>query len=169
MAGGKSSRMNTEKLILKVQNRAVIEYAIDAMQNSKVSEYYIAISPNAPATAKYLNNRDHILLTHGAGYGEDIAFLLSIFNTPFLTLSADSLFITSNEIDEIIDHFTKNSMAGVVLINNIINYIGLNIVVPGNIDDELYYFKDPLLALNINTRENLETANKIFANRRIEK
>ncbi|MEM0162971.1 MAG: NTP transferase domain-containing protein [Thermoplasmata archaeon] len=163
MAGGKSSRMNTEKLILKVNGKMVIEYAIEAMQNSNVSEYYIAISPNAPLTARHLH--DHVIDTEGKGYCEDIAFLISKFKAPFLTLSGDSVFVRAQDINELLDHYTKNSMAGVVLIDNKINYIGLNIVVPGHIDDEPYYFKDPLLALNINTREDLERADNIMAER----
>ncbi len=168
MAGGKSSRMNTEKLVLKVHGKMVIEYAIEAMQNSKVSNYYIAVSPNAPLTARYLSHENRID-TEGKGYCEDIAFLISKFKTPFLTLSGDSIFVHSDHINELLDHYTRTSMAGVVLIDNQINYTGLNIVVPGNIDDELYYFKDPLLALNINTREDLDLANAIMVKRSIEK
>jgi adenosylcobinamide-phosphate guanylyltransferase len=159
MAGGKSSRMGMEKLVLKVHGKVVIDYAIEAMQNSKVSEYYIATSQNAPLTARYLGHRDNLISTPGKGYCEDIAFLVSKFKVPFLTLGGDSIFVSASNIDELIRHYTKNSMAGVVLIDNNINYIGLNIV------DEPYYFKDPLLALNINTREDLEIANSIIAER----
>ncbi|MGC8496385.1 MAG: NTP transferase domain-containing protein [Thermoplasmata archaeon] len=169
MAGGKSSRMGSEKLVLKVHGKVVIEYAIEAMQNSKVSEYYIAISPNASLTARYLGNRERLLDTQGNGYCEDIALLISRFKVPFLTLSGDSMFVKSTHIDELIDHYTRNSMASVVIVDNKINYVGLNIVVPGNIDDEPYYFKDPLLALNINTREDLERADSIMAERSREK
>ncbi len=82
MCGGKGSRLNTnptvkvEKPLLELKNKSLIEYMIEAVQNSKKNfKIYAAVSKNAVKTKEFLKNRycnDITLIeTTGSGFSND--------------------------------------------------------------------------------------------------
>ena len=102
MAGGKGSRMKrdykTEKPLLKIKGKRLIEYVIEAL--SKSTFFYkivVCVSQNAINTMKFLQdynyNLDHpleIIEGYGNGYSNDLSFILeNFFKYIIFMVSAD--------------------------------------------------------------------------------
>ncbi|MEM0128233.1 MAG: NTP transferase domain-containing protein [Thermoplasmatales archaeon] len=159
MAGGKSSRFGKEKLVQYLGEKRVIDIPIENISRSKVDEYYVAVSRNAPMTMEYCK-RFNTIVTPGAGYPEDVAFLLRLFERPILLLNGDSVFIRPEIIDDFLSKFRGKSMAAVIFDHGY-KFIGLNIAVPNDQRDVLIEYDDSNLGLNINTAEDLREATRI--------
>ena len=78
MCGGKGSRLNTdptvkvEKPLLELKNKPLIEYMIEAVQNSKKNfKIYAAVSKNTEKTKDFLKSRysNDITLIETTGSG----------------------------------------------------------------------------------------------------
>lgn len=156
MAGGKSSRFGDEKLIQEIHGRKIIDISIENISLSHVENYFIAVSRNAPRTMNYCK-KYNIIETPGNGYPEDVLYLLKLFKKPLLLLSGDSIFVNTGIINDFLSRYSGRSMAAVISYNGY-RYIGLNIAVPGDEQDIIIEYKTPILALNINTKEDLKEA-----------
>ncbi len=156
MAGGKSSRFGSEKLIQEIQRRKIIDITVGNISRSNVESYLVAVSENAPLTMNYCK-RYKTVETPGIGYPEDVSFLLEHFAEPLLLLNGDSIFVTDSLINDFLSRFKGRSMTAVIPLNSPA-YIGLNIAVPGDEKDVVVEYRDPLLALSINTKEDLKEA-----------
>ena len=148
MAGGKSSRMRREKCILEFEGRRLVDIAVESVEG--ILDYYVAISSNAPETAEYVKGKYPWIETPGRGYVEDIRFLMGILNAPFLTVACDIPFVRKEHIVEILKFFHGKSVAGMYSGS----FVGINIVAENG--EETHEFKDPLIAVNINTPEDFE-------------
>ncbi len=115
MAGGKGSRMdfNGEKPLIKINNKPMIQYVLDALQNSKkIHEIIIATSKNTPKTDEYLKkNNLRTIMTEGKDYVHDLSSLLLNFKPEdiILTITADLPLITGKIIDFVIDKYEESS------------------------------------------------------------
>ena len=129
MCGGKGSRLNAnsiakvEKPLLELKNRSLIEYMIEAIQNSKKNfKIYAAVSKNTVKTKEFLRNRYFnvvtLVETTGSGFSIDYLNVLRFFkakenkekngtqdfvNNKILFLPADLPLISSKTLDEITD------------------------------------------------------------------
>lgn len=129
MCGGKGNRLNAnsiakiEKPLLELKNKSLIEYMIEAIQNSKKNfKIYAAVSNNTVKTKEFLRSRyfnDVTLVeTTGKGFSIDYLNVLRFFkgkenkekngtqdfvNNKILFLPADLPLISSKTIDEITD------------------------------------------------------------------
>jgi GTP:adenosylcobinamide-phosphate guanylyltransferase len=129
MCGGKGSRLNAnskakiEKPLLELKNKSLIEYMIEAIQNSKKNfKIYAAVSNNTVKTKEFLRSRyfNAVTLVETTGHGFSIDYLnvLRFFkgkenkekngtqdfvNNKILFLPADLPLISSKTIDEITD------------------------------------------------------------------
>ncbi|UCE81091.1 MAG: NTP transferase domain-containing protein [Methanobacteriota archaeon] len=179
MAGGRATRFNTkvEKALLEVGQRTLLERALDSLKVEEVSEVFVAASPFTPCTtAKAKELGIGIIATPGAGYHEDIAQLLTSYDS-FLTLNIDVPFVRKTHVVRFLRAFDGRSLAAVLPIsatNGKTNrkslardeaggrfvWVGLNIVTaePETITLE---YDDPLLAININDESDLARANEI--------
>jgi len=164
MAGGKSSRFGREKLMAELNGRKIIDITVSNISSSSVGKWKVAVSPNAPLTLEYCRKYDCIL-TPGSGYPEDVKFLLEKLKRPLLLLNGDSVFIDPLTIDIFLSRFNGRSMTAVVKDGDVAVNIGLNIAVPGDTEDEIFEFKNPILALNINTTDDLRRAELIASDR----
>ena len=153
MAGGKSSRMHREKCILEFKGKKLVDIAVESVKG--ILDYYVAISPNTPETSRYVKRKYPWIETPGAGYVEDIQFLMEFFNAPFLTVACDIPFVRKEHIIEILKSFHGKSVAGMYRGK----FVGINIVAEEG--EEAYEFHDPLLAININTPEDFEKLKKM--------
>ncbi|MGC8645239.1 MAG: NTP transferase domain-containing protein [Thermoplasmata archaeon] len=160
MAGGKSSRFGKEKLLETVRGKRIIDIVVSNLFASKIGGVVVAVSSNAPRTLEYCK-RYRRIITPGDGYPEDVKFLLDMFQKPLLLLNGDSIFVDPGTIRRFISKFHGKSMTAVVRLKEGTVNIGLNIAVPGDEEDEVIDFENPLLALNINTPEDLRRAETI--------
>lgn len=129
MCGGKGSRLNAnsiakvEKPLLELKNKSLIEYMIEAIQNSKKNfKIYAAVSKNTVKTKEFLRNRYFnvvtLVETTGSGFSIDYLNVLGFFkgkenkekngtqdfvNNKILFLPADLPLISSKTLDEITD------------------------------------------------------------------
>lgn len=141
MCGGKGSRLNTdptvkvEKPLLELKNKSLIEYMIEAVQNSKKNfKIYAAVSKNAVKTKEFLKNRycnDITLIeTTGSGFSNDYLIVLQFFknienkgengiqdfaNNKILFLPTDLPLISSKTIDEITDLYQSSPSIAIVV------------------------------------------------------
>ena len=61
MSGGKGTRLkaDVEKPLFKLRDKPLIDYVIKNLSDSKfIDKIFVAISPNTPATTKYLTSLD---------------------------------------------------------------------------------------------------------------
>jgi adenosylcobinamide-phosphate guanylyltransferase len=129
MCGGKGSRLNAnskskiEKPLVELNNKSLIEYMIEAIQNSKKNfKMYAAVSNNTVKTKEFLRSRYFnvvtLVETTGNGFSIDYLNVLRFFkgkenkekngtqdfvNNKILFLPADLPLISSKTIDEITD------------------------------------------------------------------
>ena len=176
MAGGKSTRMGTEKPLLKIGHKKMVDIAADAIKDSKAEDFFIAVSKNAIKTRKYCLKRYDTIETGGNGYHEDLNELMKSFSE-FVSVSSDIPFLRGEHINTIINAYEGCSITGAVLADSIpsgvtpshvfendkkkVVTVGLNIVT-ASINSSVLLFKDPLLGINVNTKEDLRICSNIL-------
>ena len=192
MAGGMGTRLDVpeEKPLFKLHGRPLIRYVVDNLKSSgMIDEIVVAVSPNTPETAKYLESLDSdltILDTSGEDYLKDLSYILDYFERKskkdiLLFINADLPFISSQTIDEVLDYYLnddKDALSVIVPVEVFeklgLEYSyefngcvpsGLNILRSENIiqDETQLILKKVELALNINTIPDSEIAEKLYS------
>jgi len=163
MAGGRSRRLGYDKLTAELIGIPTIMYTYRALLRSRAQPVCAAVSNNSKSAKNLLEALGaSTVQTPGKSYVDDIVFLSEMIKRPFLTLSADAIFVRTQHINRIISAFDGKSVAGVVKIKDQISYVGLNIVVPGNSKDEIYYFDDEFLGISLNTTGDVDQIRRII-------
>ena len=186
MCGGRGSRLEpavgeTEKPLVEIGGRPMVDRVCGALQESRVVEIYAAVSPQAPDTAARLADADvTVIETPGEGYVEDLTAALDVVGTPAVTVSADLPFLQAAHVDRAIAAADGGSVAVCVPLSvaedvgasaeTTIDHggrpvvpTGLNVVGEG--PDRRLVVEDELLAINVNRPEDLRLAKRIFENR----
>ena len=169
LAGGKSTRMGLEKPVLKTAGIPMLLRVYG--RASAVGEAMVALSRNTPKTKKLcLLEGVPFVETPGKGYVEDVQWLLREFG-PFVSVSADLPFVKAADIASILGAFDgRKSLTGVLPLELVpkdlkpVAYrgyavVGLNAVAGGG--ERFFELRNPLLALNVNTPEDLKLAERI--------
>lgn len=197
MAGGKGSRigLDIEKPLLSFLGRPIIDWVVKAVESTKqVSQFYVITSPNTPNTESLCSETGlEIIQTEGKGYHYDLkqAILKAKLYHPVLTLSSDLPALTGKFLDRIIDVYNENKKPALTVLvpteryeelgletPSLRDYRGVEYVISGIniIDGQKIHEKQPEevivskgieAALNINTIEDLKTAERIIAERKI--
>ncbi len=192
MAGGKGTRMALaeEKPLLRIGGKPVIELVLEALRNAKrVNTIIVAVSHYTPKTTKHLETlKVKTLKTPGKEYVSDLAYVIKTLQLQtVLSIPADMPLITGEIIDQVVDHFAtcgKPTLAVVVPFetkqklamslsyafeqdNKCVIPAGINIIEGAKIDDgeleqEVYILDKPEVAININTADELKTAEEQF-------
>jgi len=192
MAGGKGTRMllSEEKPMIPVGGKAVIEHVITALKDAKkVDSIVVAVSEYTPKTANYLKALPvKILKTPGKEYVSDMAYAIKTLKLEtVLTVPSDMPLLTANLIDDVIEqylHCGKPALAVAVPLETkqkfgmslsySFNYCGKGVVPAGinvnngtrihepELDQAIYVLNLPEVAININTIEELQTAEREF-------
>ncbi|NJE42108.1 NTP transferase domain-containing protein [Thermococcus sp. GR6] len=169
LAGGKSTRMGQEKPVLKVAGKPMLLWVYE--EAGKVEDVLVALSRNTPKTRELcLREEIPFIETPGKGYVQDIQWLLREFG-PFVSVSADIPFVKASDFWLIEKAFDgKTSLTGVLPLEKVpgdlnpVVYRGYAIVGLNAVAEEgerFFEFTNPLLALNVNTPEELELAKRI--------
>lgn len=186
MAGGKGSRMNFngEKPLIKINNRPMVMYVINALKKSKqINDIIIATSKNTPKTDEFLKNQGiKTILTPGKNYVEDLQYIISNFKLDdvLLTLTADLPLITGEIIDYVLtkyeksikpamsvmipeDFFIENNLKPTSVFENLVPS-GLNILrsINKTQNEEVLILEKIELAVNINTCEDINLLKKLL-------
>jgi adenosylcobinamide-phosphate guanylyltransferase len=169
LAGGKSTRMWKEKPVLKIAGEEMLLWVYDAA--SSVDETFVALSKNTPKTRELcIRERIPYIETPGKGYVEDVQWLLGEFG-PFISSSADIPFVKPSDFYALKKAFNgKESLTGVLSLEKVPRdikplvyrgyaIVGLNAV--GLEVERFFELENPLLALNVNTPEELKLAERI--------
>jgi adenosylcobinamide-phosphate guanylyltransferase len=197
MAGGKGTRMTLaeEKPLLRVGGKPVIELVLQALKNSqKVDAVVVAVSEYTPKTTKHLESLTvKTLKTPGKEYVSDLAYAVKTLKIQtVLAIPADMPLITGEIIDEVIDHYAKCAKPALAVAvpletkrklgmslsyafdhgNKCVVPAGINMIEGARIDDgeleqEVYILDKAEVAININTADELKTAEEQFALKKI--
>lgn len=140
MCGGKGSRMKkyykTEKLLLKIKDKRIIEYVIEALVHSAYFDKIVAcVSQNSIKTKKFLQNYRfkhaipiQIIEGIGNGYSADLSLIIKKFvNSNIFIISADLPLLSKIDLLEIIHKCNFNKTCNTVIFNKkIIDGLGIN-------------------------------------------
>ncbi|NLE03923.1 MAG: NTP transferase domain-containing protein [Crenarchaeota archaeon] len=192
MAGGKGTRMalSEEKPMLLIAGVPVITHVLNALKNAKqIDSVVVAVSDYTPKTSKFLEDFPvKILKTPGKEYVHDMAYAVKELNLEtVLTVPADMPLLTSEVIDDVVSQYYKcgKSALAVVVPLETKEKFGMSLsysfefkdrcVVPAglNVNDgtkihqyeleqAIYVLDLPEIAININTLEELDIAEKMF-------
>ena len=190
MCGGRANRMRqqagVEKPLLKVYGTAMIEHVISALSNSEKFDRIVGtVSPNAPKTWKLLKSMGiETIETSGQGYSQDLSLLLSILEPhKVLVVPADIPLLNSQIVIEIFSTTSNVQEPAISLIleKRFVEGLGVrpsivfdqycysgitmfNTIALGSIPVKEHYLvmNRREIALNVNTREELELAEKLL-------
>jgi adenosylcobinamide-phosphate guanylyltransferase len=193
MAGGKGTRLALaqEKPLLQVGGKTVIDHILDVLKRARrVDNIVVAVSDFTPKTAAYLVKYPiKVLKTPGKEYVSDMGFAVKALKLQtVLTISADMPFITSETIDDIIEHYLVCGKPALVVVvpAETKQKLGMSVrydfdfngekVVPSGInvndgsriedpelDQAVYVIDKAEVAVNINTVEELKRAEAFFS------
>jgi len=191
MCGGRASRMqqvDMEKPLLKVDGVEMVERVISALASSERFDRIVAaVSPNTPGTNKFLKSKAiETIETAGEGYSQDLSYLLSILKPQkVVAVPSDIPLLNSkivNEIISAIDERQKQEPAiSIILEKGFVEGIGVkpsivlnqychsgitifNTMVVGAepVEERYLVMNRKEIALNVNTKEELELAEKLL-------
>lgn len=192
MAGGKATRMNaaTEKPLLEVGGKSMIEHVVDALKRSKtVDRIIVTVSDDTPRTACKASELNTIVLeTPGIDYICDVKYAVKKLGLrAVLTVSADLPFITSEIVDRAVEKYMSSGKPSLAVMSPVETYerlgskpehifevdgrnlvpVGINIIDGSRIDEPeleetILVTDSEELALNVNTPSELEVARERF-------
>ena len=192
MAGGKGTRMGLsgEKPLLEVGGKPAIEHVIKSLQAAKkVESIVVAVTDFAPKTADFVSKFPvKIVKTPGKEYIYDMQYVIKKLKLEtVLTIAADLPLITSEIIDSISEYYercgkpaltvvvpmktkTKLGMSGeyaFTLNDKLVVPTGINMIDGRKIDEEeldqeICVLDREEIAVNINTVQELQTAESMF-------
>jgi len=192
LAGGKSSRMRRtvveprEKALISIgalgKEKRLIELVIASVKDSAVDDFFVAVTKSTPRTTAYCEQMQYKTLeTPGDGYVEDLRFLLARY-PEFVSVVCDAPFVKSEHINTVIEayHVHGVSITGAVPLDlqpqgvtpghvfeykgHILVSCGLNLVT-NSVESIPVIFAEPLLAINVNTDEELRVARSMLESR----
>jgi adenosylcobinamide-phosphate guanylyltransferase len=175
-----------EKPLLKVDGVAMVEIVISALESSKRFDRIVAaISPNTTKTKEFLKSKGiETIETSGKGYSQDLSYLLSQLKPQkVMVVPADIPLLNSQIINEILNTEAgrQEPAISIVLDKGFVERLGarpsivfdqychsgitiFNTMAVGPRPVQEYYLviNRKEIALNVNTKEELELAEKLL-------
>lgn len=138
LASGFSSRMNKDKLMMKLDNEFIIKFVLKNAINSNLDDLILVYRNDE--IAKLSSNSKIRLVYNGNAYnGQSESIKLGILNakdnSDYLFLLGDQPFIFSNIINEIIDEFNNNK--GMIIVPYYGEKRGNPVLFPNEFKNEL--------------------------------
>jgi adenosylcobinamide-phosphate guanylyltransferase len=181
MCGGRASRMKNpgmEKPLLKVDGVAMVERVVSALASSdRFDRIVAATSPNTPKTNEFLKSKGiETIETAGEGYSQDLSQLLSKLKPQkVMAVPGDIPLLNSHIVNEILNSIANRQehepAISIIIKKGFVERIGvkpsiivLNTVAVGTEPVEEHYLvmNRKEIALNVNTKEELELAEKLL-------
>ena len=189
LAGGEGSRLGMgEKPLVNICGSPMVRRIIDAFAGAGL-EVMVVVSPRTPMTLNYLRaQRLQFYQARGRGYVEDIveAALELEVSAPFFTSVADLPCLRPEHVEEIREAYLgqeKPALSTWVprdlcppggcrteyteMIDDILSMpVGVNVLLGERIqesqEEHRLLLRDPRLALNVNTPEDLEVVRRVL-------
>ncbi len=191
MCGGRASRMQAgaEKPLLKVSGVPMVERIVSALAGStRFGRIVAAVSPNTPKTEEFLKSKGiEIIETAGEGYPQDLSRLLSRLKPEMVAVvPADIPLLDAQAVSEILDVASKQQepAVSIVLEKEFVENIGgkpsllfgrychsgITVFDTARVASETVLERYVVMnrkeiALNVNTKEELELAEKLLVQR----
>jgi len=191
MCGGRATRMHAgvEKPLLNVGNSAMIDRVISAIACSRrFAKIFAVASPNTPKTKEFLRLKGvGMIETAGEGYPQDLSRLIARLKAEkVMVFPADIPLLDSSTVGEIVDVTAgkQEPAVSIVLEKDFVENMGVkpSVVfgrychsgitlfdtarVAGETVQERYVvINRKEIALNVNTKEELELAEKLLVQR----
>lgn len=128
MCGGKGSRMKryykTEKPLLKIRDKKIIEYVIEAIiQSDCFDEIVACVSQNSIRTKKFLQKYNYkhdihiqIIEGNGNGYSSDLSIIIKkFFDSNIFIISSDLPLLSQIDILEILSKCDFNKTCNTII------------------------------------------------------
>ena len=115
MCGGKGTRLGTtvEKPLYEIAGKPMVKWVCSALTASSVETTYAVVSPHAPETKVWVEERLRdvpTIETPGDGYVADLQYALAQVERPVLTVAADLPLLDGSAIDAVIHAYEGNSL-----------------------------------------------------------
>ncbi len=189
---GTRMRVAEEKTLIKVCGKPVIEYVIEALQKAKkIDDIIVATSASTPKTAKLMSQLPvKVLETPGKDYVSDMGYASQTLKLGvFLAIAADLPLVTGEVLDAIVERYERCGKPALtvavalrtkVKLGMSVEYsfkmddkdvvpVGIN-VIDGRrrygdewLDQDIYLLDLDELAVNINTVQELQLAERLLA------
>ncbi|WP_284011071.1 NTP transferase domain-containing protein [Haloarcula pelagica] len=177
MCGGRGTRLATdgEKPLFRVDGVPMVDRVRRALRESGVDRVYAVTSPHAPETRAHLGAP--IIETPGEGYVTDLDAALADerVSTPVLTVAADLPLLDGPTVDRVLDRYDAGSLTALVPaelkrelgVSDDTTFLregrevaptGVNVV--GDEGDDAVLFREPRLAVNVNTLADARVAKR---------
>jgi adenosylcobinamide-phosphate guanylyltransferase len=193
MAGGKGKRMEgfEEKPLLRVGGKPVIERVIMSLLNAeKLGSVVVAVSDSTPKTSDFVRDFPvRVVRTPGKGYIPDMQYAVKKLSLhTVLAIASDLPLITSEIVDDVLEHYelcgkpaltvavpieTKTKFGvgvdyafeaeGKTVVPTGINVIDGRLIDGGWMEQEVYVLDKVEVAVNVNTPEDLQLAEGLYA------
>ena len=197
MAGGKGSRMvlSEEKPLLQVGGKPVIVHVLEALKSAKkVDSVVVAVSYYTPKTAKLMTKFPvSVIETPGKGFVSDMGYAVRTLRLQtVLAIGADFPLITAEVIDDIVGYYERCGKPALSVAVSMetkeklglsgkyafefdgkrVVPAGINVIDGQRIDEEALEEATCMLdrkevAVNINTVQELQIAEKLFSKTRL--
>jgi len=194
MCGGRATRMKAgiEKPMLKINGIPMVERVILALEGSgKFERIIAAVSPGTPRTREFLQSRNiEVIETAGEGYSQDLSRILGLKPGKIFVTPADISLLDSKTVSDIVvlvSHRTAPAIS-VVMDKGFVEKLGVKPSVTLELDGEQYchsgitvfdsakavsgpveeqyvVMNEMEIAVNVNTKEELELAEKLLVQR----
>lgn len=182
-------QVDMEKPLLKVDGVEMVERVISALASSdRFDRIVAAVSPNTPGTNKFLKSKGiETIETAGEGYSQDLSYLLSILKPQkVVAVPGDIPLLDSQIVNEIIsaidDRQEQEPAISIILEKGFVEEIGVkpsivlmnqychsgitifNTMAVGTepVKERYIVMNRKEIALNVNTKEELELAEKLL-------
>jgi adenosylcobinamide-phosphate guanylyltransferase len=183
MCGGRGTRLGgeTEKPLVRVGDRAMVDRVCTALAGSRVDRVYCAVSPHTPETRAHLADSGDVTLveTPGDGYVADLGAALDRVGTPAVTTASDLPLLTPTAVDTALGARNDDDGSLTVCVpvdlkrelgvsvdtgtehdGRRVAPTGLNVV--GDGDGATVVVDDPRLAVNVNRQRDLQVAHHLL-------
>jgi adenosylcobinamide-phosphate guanylyltransferase len=178
MCGGRGTRLEleTEKPLVGIGGRAMVDRVLDALAESDVERTYAVVSPNAPETRAYLEGRTPTIETPGEGYVADLGYALEHVGRPVLTVAADLPLLRGDAVEDALGWEDSTTVCVPVALKLELGVsvgvsfeyegrelapTGLNVV--GRGDDRIEVVEDVRLAVNVNRVRDAQVAERVLS------
>jgi len=138
LASGFSTRMNKDKLMMKLNNEFIIEHVLKNAINSKLDDLILVYRNNDIAKLS-LNPKIRLVYNGEAYHGQSESIKLGILNaqenSDYLFLLGDQPFVFSSIINRIIDEYSINK--GKIMVPYYVGQRGNPAIIPNEYRNEL--------------------------------
>ena len=138
LASGFSTRMNKDKLLMKLNNEFIIEHVLKNAVNSKLDDL-ILVYRNNDITKLSLSPEIRLVYNGEAYHGQSESIKLGILNaqenSDYLFLLGDQPFVFSSIIDRIIYEYNINK--GKIIVPYYVGQRGNPVIIPNEYRNEL--------------------------------